>query len=129
MRARARTGRSRSAGAWPTAASRRMATELDVRAVANQDPPAAGRLRSHEDELDAPKPWLVWAALGAIYLIWGSTYLAIRVMVETVPPLLGAGFRFLVAGAIFYLFLLLRRGAAAVRFSRVELLAATGAGT
>ena len=73
--------------------------------------------------------WLVWAALGCIYLIWGSTYLAIRVMVETVPPLLGAGARFLVAGAAFYIFLRIRRGAAATRFTTRELLAATGAGT
>jgi drug/metabolite transporter (DMT)-like permease/GNAT superfamily N-acetyltransferase len=78
---------------------------------------------------DAPQPWLVWLALGSIYLIWGSTYLAIRVMVETVPPLLGAGFRFLVAGAVFYAFLAARRGLSAVRFSVPQLLAATGAGT
>ena len=44
--------------------------------------------------------WLVWAALGVVYLVWGSTYLAIRIMVETVPPLLGAGMRFFLAGAI-----------------------------
>jgi drug/metabolite transporter (DMT)-like permease/GNAT superfamily N-acetyltransferase len=73
--------------------------------------------------------FFVWLALGSIYLIWGSTYLAIRVMVETVPPLLGAGFRFLVAGAVFYALLRVRRGAAAVRFSGPNLLAATGAGT
>ena len=42
----------------------------------------------------------MWSALGAVYLIWGSTYLAIRVMVEDVPPLLGAGLRFLLAGAV-----------------------------
>src|SRR4051794_23253442 len=78
----------------------------------------------------APAPaWLVWTALGTIYLIWGSTYLAIRVMVETVPPLLGAGFRFLIAGAVFYAFLALRRGRAAVRFSGRELVAAGAAGT
>jgi drug/metabolite transporter (DMT)-like permease/GNAT superfamily N-acetyltransferase len=77
----------------------------------------------------APPDWLVWLALGSIYLIWGSTYLAIRVMVETVPPLLGAGFRFLVAGAIFYAVLRMRRGAAAVRFSWPNLVAAAVAGT
>jgi drug/metabolite transporter (DMT)-like permease len=44
--------------------------------------------------------WRVWSALGAIYVIWGSTYLAIRVMVETVPPALGAGVRFALAGAL-----------------------------
>jgi drug/metabolite transporter (DMT)-like permease/GNAT superfamily N-acetyltransferase len=79
---------------------------------------------------DAPAPgWLVWLALGTIYLIWGSTYLAIRVMVETVPPLLGAGFRFLIAGVVFYAFLAIRRGAASVRFSGRELVAAGAAGT
>ena len=81
------------------------------------------------DTETAAPGWLVWLALGSIYLIWGSTYLAIRVMVETVPPLLGAGFRFLIAGLIFYLFLRIRRGAAAVRYTRPELVAATATGT
>jgi drug/metabolite transporter (DMT)-like permease/GNAT superfamily N-acetyltransferase len=87
-------------------------------------------LAADGDAAAEPAPnWLVWLALGSIYIIWGSTYLAIRVMVETVPPLLGAGFRFLIAGAIFYAFLVLRRGARAVRFTLPELLAATAAGT
>ncbi len=47
-------------------------------------------------------PAAVWAALGAVYVVWGSTYLAIRVTVETIPPLLSAGVRFLVAGGILY---------------------------
>jgi drug/metabolite transporter (DMT)-like permease len=47
-----------------------------------------------------PQAWRVWAALGAIYVIWGSTYLAIRLMVETVPPALGAGVRFVLAGVL-----------------------------
>ncbi|HEX6714954.1 MAG TPA: GNAT family N-acetyltransferase [Thermoleophilaceae bacterium] len=81
------------------------------------------------EQAAAPPGWLVWLALGTIYIIWGSTYLAIRVMVETVPPLLGAGFRFLVAGAVFYAFLALRRGTRAVRFTWPELLAAGAAGT
>src|SRR4051812_49908687 len=76
-----------------------------------------------------PQVMRVWLALGSIYLIWGSTYLAIRVMVETVPPLLGAGFRFLVAGAVFYAFLAFKRGARSVRFSARELVAAGAAGT
>ena len=76
-----------------------------------------------------PPAWLVWLALSAIYLIWGSTYLAIRVMVETVPPLLGAGVRFFIAGVVFYAVLRMRRGAAAVRFTRANLLAAFAAGS
>lgn len=39
-------------------------------------------------------------AFAAVYIIWGSTYLAIRYAVETLPPLLMAGVRFIVAGAI-----------------------------
>ncbi|HEY3523973.1 MAG TPA: EamA family transporter [Candidatus Limnocylindrales bacterium] len=41
-----------------------------------------------------------WAALVALYLVWGSTYLAIRVAVETLPPFLMAGVRFVIAGAV-----------------------------
>jgi drug/metabolite transporter (DMT)-like permease len=65
----------------------------------------------------------VWAALGAIYLIWGSTYLAIRVMVETVPPALGAGVRFVLAGVAMLVLLAARRGGLrALRVSRRQLL-------
>jgi len=39
----------------------------------------------------------------AIYVIWGSTYLAIRYAVETIPPLYTAGFRHLVAAAFCWL--------------------------
>ncbi len=45
----------------------------------------------------------VAVALATLYLIWGSTYLAIRVAVETVPPFAMGSIRFLVAGAILYL--------------------------
>lgn len=43
-------------------------------------------------------------AFGAIYIIWGSTYLAIRYAVETIPPLMMIGVRSLTAGLILYLF-------------------------
>lgn len=41
-------------------------------------------------------------AFAAIYIIWGSTYLAIRFAVETIPPFLMAGMRFVIAGSIMY---------------------------
>jgi len=41
-------------------------------------------------------------AFAAIYLVWGSTYLAIRYSVETIPPLMTAGVRFSVAGTILF---------------------------
>jgi drug/metabolite transporter (DMT)-like permease len=44
-------------------------------------------------------------AFAAIYLIWGSTYLGIRVAVETLPPFLMAGMRFAVAGSLIFGFL------------------------
>jgi drug/metabolite transporter (DMT)-like permease len=43
-----------------------------------------------------------WAALIAVYIVWGSTYLAIRFTIETIPPFLSAGMRFLISGAILY---------------------------
>jgi drug/metabolite transporter (DMT)-like permease len=50
-------------------------------------------------------------AFAAIYLIWGSTYLGIRVAVETLPPFLMAGMRFAIAGTLLFGFLM-ARGAA-----------------
>ncbi len=44
---------------------------------------------------------MVWAGLLVVYVVWGSTYLAIAIMVETVPPLLGSGARFFLAGLVF----------------------------
>jgi drug/metabolite transporter (DMT)-like permease len=41
-------------------------------------------------------------AFAAIYLVWGSTYLAIRLAIETLPPFLMAGVRFVIAGVILY---------------------------
>lgn len=42
----------------------------------------------------------IWIALLALYIVWGSTYLAIRFAVETLPPFLHAGFRFLISGLV-----------------------------
>ncbi len=64
----------------------------------------------------------MWSALGIVYVIWGSTYLAIRIMVETVPPLLGAGLRFGLAGAVMLLALAAR--GRRVRVTRPELVGA-----
>jgi drug/metabolite transporter (DMT)-like permease len=50
-----------------------------------------------------PMKLKIWIALLVIYTVWGSTYLAIRYAVETIPPFLMAGTRFLVAGAIMYI--------------------------
>jgi drug/metabolite transporter (DMT)-like permease len=46
--------------------------------------------------------WRIAIAFAAIYLIWGSTYLAIRFAIETIPPLLMCGVRYLIAGGGLY---------------------------
>jgi drug/metabolite transporter (DMT)-like permease len=52
--------------------------------------------------VDSRSRVLSWVALGVVYLVWGSTYLAIRVGVGHLPPLLFAGIRYLIAGALLY---------------------------
>ena len=60
---------------------------------------------SAERRAPSPAPrWLILTAFGLVYVLWGSTYLAIRIAIETMPPFLMAGVRFLVAGAIVYAF-------------------------
>src|SRR2546429_2707047 len=52
--------------------------------------------------MPAPTKIRVVLAFAALYLIWGSTYLGIRFAIETIPPFLMAGTRFLIAGVIMY---------------------------
>jgi drug/metabolite transporter (DMT)-like permease len=52
--------------------------------------------------MSAPKRSVVIIAFAALYLIWGSTYLGIRFSIETIPPFLMAGARFVLAGMIMY---------------------------
>jgi drug/metabolite transporter (DMT)-like permease len=77
---------------------------------------------------EAAPPWKVWTALWIVYIVWGSTYLAIALMVETIPPLLGAGSRFIAVGLILLPVLAWRRGASVWRPSRAELLSAAFVG-
>lgn len=58
----------------------------------------------------SPSTWQIIAAFAAVYLIWGSTYLAILFAIETLPPFLMAGVRFLIAGGILYGWTRLRGG-------------------
>ncbi len=50
----------------------------------------------------------VWVAFSAIYVIWGSTYLAIRIAIETLPPFLMAGARYSIAGLLLWGWLRIR---------------------
>jgi drug/metabolite transporter (DMT)-like permease len=51
---------------------------------------------------DSRRRALSWIALGVVYVVWGSTYLAIRVGVGHLPPLLLAGVRYVIAGGLLY---------------------------
>jgi drug/metabolite transporter (DMT)-like permease len=66
----------------------------------------------------APPGWQVWTALGLVYVLWGSTYLAIRYAVTSIPPLLGASTRFALAAIILATYVLVRRGRTALVASR-----------
>ncbi|WP_435587643.1 EamA family transporter [Micromonospora aurantiaca (nom. illeg.)] len=58
---------------------------------------------------------LIWTALVLVYLLWGSTYLGIRVAVESLPPLISAAMRFAAAAVVLAVVLRLRRGPGALR--------------
>lgn len=49
-----------------------------------------------------PPFWLVVGAFLAVYIIWGSTYLGIRLAIDSIPPFLMAGSRFFIAGTVLY---------------------------
>ena len=53
-----------------------------------------------------PSRWKTVAAFSVIYFVWGSTFLAIRVSVQQIPPLLCAAIRFFIAGGVLYLLML-----------------------
>ncbi|MFJ5098199.1 EamA family transporter [Streptomyces sp. NPDC088557] len=63
----------------------------------------------------------VWVALGIVYVVWGSTYLGIRIVVETMPPFLSAGTRFVTAGLLLAGIIAWRRGPEALKVTRREL--------
>src|SRR5277367_3522855 len=52
-----------------------------------------------------PATWKILLAFAIIYFVWGSTFLAIRVGVREVPPLILAAMRFFVAGAVLYVWM------------------------
>ncbi|TXS57162.1 EamA family transporter [Streptomyces sp. t39] len=65
-------------------------------------------------------PPAVWGALAIVYVVWGSTYLGIRIVVETMPPFLSAGARFVVAGLVLGALVAWRRGPGALRVTRAQ---------
>ena len=72
------------------------------------DPKAAPGAASKIDPKAASQRSLLIVAFATVYIIWGSTYLAIRMAVETLPPFLLAAARFLIAGSMMFAWLRLR---------------------
>ncbi len=68
----------------------------------------------------------VWIALLIVYVVWGSTYFGIKIAVDTIPPLLAAGTRFLTAAVLLGAILALR--GTSLRITRAELGASAVAG-
>ena len=68
----------------------------------------------------------IWIALAVVYVVWGSTYFGIKIAVDTIPPLLAAGSRFLVAALLLAAILALR--GTSLRITRAELGASAIAG-
>ncbi|MEU8267500.1 EamA family transporter [Sphaerisporangium sp. NPDC049002] len=66
----------------------------------------------------------VWAALAAVYVVWGSTYLGIMIAIETIPPMLSGGLRFASAALILGTVIAVRGGLGSFRMTRREFLGA-----
>ncbi|MFG2012915.1 EamA family transporter [Micromonospora sp. NPDC048868] len=81
--------------------------------------PAAGAGRTA-----AAAPALLWTALLLVYVLWGSTYLGIKIVVESMPPLGSAAARFAAAGLVLAIVLRALRGRGALRVDRRQLASA-----
>jgi drug/metabolite transporter (DMT)-like permease len=82
-----------------------MKNPVECNGKAQPSLPGHGQLGSQK-----PGPFAIGLALLILYVVWGSTYLAIRVSVNTFPPLLMGSTRFALAGAILLVFLQALRG-------------------
>ena len=85
-----------------------------------------------------PSAVRVWSALLIVYIVWGSTYIAIAVMIESLPGLTGSGIRFFIAALAMAVIVAITRGPRTLLVSRREagasaligvMLLATGIGT
>jgi drug/metabolite transporter (DMT)-like permease len=73
-----------------------------------------------------PTDWRVWGALSIVYVVWGSTYLAIAYLVDSLPPMLTGGVRFVTAGLIIVAVAVARSGRAVLRTLDARTVAAAG---
>jgi len=64
---------------------------------------------------------MTWLALWTVYIIWGSTYFAITYVIETLPPLLGMGIRFLLAGLILSFLVIVKSGVSEFKIPKPQI--------
>jgi len=76
------------------------------------------RLLNHVPTIKQTPIALIAAAMGVIYLVWGSTFFAIRLAIDSVPPFIMAGTRFTLAGLLLYAFVRLRKKTARPTFAQ-----------
>lgn len=99
---------SRGAGTVPSPDARFSMTRKDLPGgdegprSSRMDEPAGGGDSSSDEAGEEHSLTRILLAFAAVYLIWGSTYLAIRFAIETIPPLFMASVRFIVAGGAMY---------------------------
>ncbi|MDA1358992.1 EamA family transporter [Glycomyces luteolus] len=87
-------------------------------AATQVEPGSGGRSR----RVMPSRPVLVVVALAIVYVVWGSTYLGIRIMVEDMPPMIAAGARFLCAAIVLAVILMARGGLRRLALTRAEVL-------
>jgi drug/metabolite transporter (DMT)-like permease len=94
---------------WTVFRQPRRASAERVHAQALLKYPQESSMSTNASTHAARRPtWKTLVAFGIIYFVWGSTFLAIRVGVREVPPLLLAAIRFSLAGLVLYLWMLAR---------------------
>jgi drug/metabolite transporter (DMT)-like permease len=81
------------------------------------------------DDREPPTTTAVWAALVTVYIVWGTTYFSIRIVNQTLPALLAASVRFLVAGGLMFAFTVRRGDVESDRPGRRQWTAAAIVGT
>jgi drug/metabolite transporter (DMT)-like permease len=72
-------------------------------------------------QIHSANPVKVWTALITVYLVWGSTYLGIAILVKTAPPLISMGVRFILAGVILGLILTLFKDKKILKITKPQL--------
>lgn len=75
---------------------------------------------SLRSQTTSPTPLAVWTNLLVVYIVWGSTYIAIALVVETMPALIGAGLRFAIAAVLLVAYIAVRRGPRALALPKRE---------